>query len=160
MSRGAPNPCREQHQRRLLNRLAYLLFRARRADGSLVVPEPEKIKYITLEIPKPENKNAPKKGEQTKTERRTPKALLHEETLGRCIYCGSTKNLTSEHVVPFGLGGDFELLGASCGGCRDVTSSIERRVMEEQFTGPRLAIGYPSRHAHTRGIVVSRPHSR
>jgi hypothetical protein len=82
---------------------------------------------------------------------------MARSAFGRCIYCGSTKNLTSEHVVPFGLGGDFELPGASCVGCRDVTSLIERRVMEEQFTGPRLAIGYPSRHARARGSTPSYP---
>jgi hypothetical protein len=76
---------------------------------------------------------------------------------GSCIYCGSTKKLTSEHVVPLGLGGDFELPGASCAGCQEITSLIERRVMEEQFTGPRLAIGYPSRHARARGSIPSYP---
>lgn len=76
---------------------------------------------------------------------------------GSCIYCGSTGILSSEHVIPFGLGGDFELPGASCSGCRDVTSSIERRVMEQQFTGPRLAIGYPSRHARARGSTPPYP---
>ena len=107
-SRGAPNPCREQHQQRLLNRLAHLLFRARRADGSPLIPDPTEIKFITLEIPKPENKNAPKKGEQTKTERRTPKALLHEETLGRCIYCEreiAVTDVREEHIFPRAQGG-------------------------------------------------------
>jgi hypothetical protein len=82
---------------------------------------------------------------------------MARSAFGQCIYCGSTKDLTSEHVVPFGLGADFELPGASCGRCRDVTSLIERRVMEEQFTGPRLAIGYPSRHARAAGSNPSYP---
>jgi 5-methylcytosine-specific restriction endonuclease McrA len=158
-SRGAPNPCREQHQRRLLNRLAYLLFRARRADGSLVVPEPEKIKYITLEIPKPENKNAPKKGEQRKTERRTPKALLHEETLGRCIYCETEIAVTDvreEHIFPRAQGGpDIREANVvcSCHPCNDTKGNrvpwewreslrpswdeFERRVRESTRLGAR-----------------------
>lgn len=82
---------------------------------------------------------------------------MARHSFGGCIYCGSTRNLSIEHVIPFGFGGDFALPGASCGACRDVTSLIEQRVMEEQFTGPRLAIGYPSRHARTRGSTPSFP---
>jgi hypothetical protein len=82
---------------------------------------------------------------------------MARSAFGRCIYCGRRKNLTSEHIVPLGLGGDFELPGASCGACRNITSLIEQRVMEEQFTGPRLAIGYPSRHARARGSTPSYP---
>lgn len=130
-SRGAPNPCREQHQQRLLNRLAHLLFRARRADGSPVVPEPAKIKFITLEIPKPENKNAPRRGEQTKTERRTPKALLHEETLGRCIYCEreiAVTDVREEHIFPKKLGGpDIREANVVCS-CESCNTAKDKRL--------------------------------
>jgi 5-methylcytosine-specific restriction endonuclease McrA len=88
--------------------LEYLLFEAKRSDGSRVVPDPKQIKYITLEIPKPQNKNAPRKGEQTRTERRQPKAILHEETFGKCIYCDkeiAVTDVTEDHIFPRSLGG-------------------------------------------------------
>ena len=30
--------------------------------------------------------------------------------IGKCVYCGSTDNLTDEHIVPPGLGGPWNCL--------------------------------------------------
>ncbi len=126
-ARSVRNPRREQHQQRVLARLEYLLFKARRRrpDGSKVVPDPRQIKYITLEIPKPQSTNRTKKGEQTKTERRSIKALLHEEAFGKCIYCDtdiSVDQVTEDHIFPESWGGpdirDVNLV-CSCHNCND-----------------------------------------
>ncbi len=50
---------------------------------------------------------------------------------GECIYCGvSAKNaaLFNEHIIPFSLGGNVEILNASCAECARVTTSIEDQV--------------------------------
>lgn len=49
--------------------------------------------------------------------------------IGKCIYCGSTDNLTREHVVPRGLGGPWLLLKASCKKCARITSDFEGGVL-------------------------------
>lgn len=48
--------------------------------------------------------------------------------VGECIYCGSdggADGLRSEHVIPFSLGGNTELLVASCRKCEGVTSYLD-----------------------------------
>ncbi len=64
---------------------------------------------------------------------------------GMCIYCGSTENLTTEHIVPFSLGGDLELPAASCSSCSALTSAIELRIARRALHIPRAMAGYPSR---------------
>jgi hypothetical protein len=58
--------------------------------------------------------------------------------IGRCIYCGSTENLSKEHIVPLGLGGEDVLYDASCGWCRDATSRIESRLLKHACKGFRV----------------------
>jgi hypothetical protein len=55
----------------------------------------------------------------------TRKAIEVEQ----CIYCGTTDNLTIEHVTPFGLSGRLELIGGSCTCCARMTSKIEDAVL-------------------------------
>lgn len=62
-----------------------------------------------------------------------------------CIYCGSLENLTTEHIVPFSLGGDVELPASSCPTCSALTSAIELRVSRHALHIPRAMAGYPSR---------------
>jgi hypothetical protein len=52
-----------------------------------------------------------------------------------CIYDSAHDDgdLSKEHVVPEGLGGKVELLRASCAGCRDKTSTIERLCLREML---------------------------
>src|ERR1700730_65057 len=42
-----------------------------------------------------------------------------------CIFCGSTKNLTDEHVFPPFLGGKLKVIDGSCTGCNGSYSSAE-----------------------------------
>lgn len=70
--------------------------------------------------------------------------------IGRCIYCGSTDNLTDEHIVPKGLGGPWQLLKGSCKVCNRITSAFERSVLREQLMLPRAALGLPTYHPKNR----------
>jgi hypothetical protein len=57
--------------------------------------------------------------------------------VGRCIYCGSTDQLSDEHIVPAGLGGDQILYKASCESCR-----LKIKVIEDSCLGEMKAIRY------------------
>lgn len=50
--------------------------------------------------------------------------------IGKCIYCGTIEGrLTNEHTIPLSLGGDKQLLKASCEArCNGITSAIEGHV--------------------------------
>ena len=83
--------------------------------------------------------------------------LAKEPELGRigvCIYCGSTENLTDEHVIPFALGGVAQLRDASCDACREVTSKFERLVLREQLGLFRARKGLPTQHPRNRPTEV------
>jgi hypothetical protein len=64
--------------------------------------------------------------------------------VGKCIYCGSTDNLSREHIVPRGLGGPWLLLKASCKKCAGITSDFEREVLKEFFILVRTKLGLPT----------------
>ena len=66
---------------------------------------------------------------------------------GYCIYCGDTyAELTTEHIVPYGLGGKLELPEASCEKCRKITQKFEETCMRGMFFEYRVRSGYPSKH--------------
>ena len=47
---------------------------------------------------------------------------------GICIYCGwdgGAEGLRNEHTVPYSLGGNTELLAASCADCEAITSYLD-----------------------------------
>ena len=67
------------------------------------------------------------------------------EPVGYCIYCGSVDDLRDEHIVPYGLGGRFELPKASCRPCEAITSRFERRVLRGFMLDARAAGRFPSR---------------
>jgi len=48
---------------------------------------------------------------------------------GACIYCGSSDDLTDEHVVPYGLGGKMILPKSSCRRCAMITGQFEGKVL-------------------------------
>jgi hypothetical protein len=67
-----------------------------------------------------------------------------------CIYCFSERvELSDEHVVPAGLGGDRIIPKASCAACRDKTSRIELRVLRHSYglRAFRSAAGIGNRRA-------------
>ena len=70
--------------------------------------------------------------------------------VGRCIYCGSRENLSTEHIVPRSLGGDHVLLEASCPSCRDATSRFERIVSGQDFLLFRTVLELPTYHPKSR----------
>jgi hypothetical protein len=47
-----------------------------------------------------------------------------------CIFCGSTKNLTDEHVFPAFMGGKLEVIDGSCNGCNGSYSSAEAALKD------------------------------
>lgn len=66
-----------------------------------------------------------------------------------CIYCGSTDQLSSEHIVPYAWGGTVQVHNGSCETCRLVTSAFENYALNDgAMAYVRKAIGLPSRSKH------------
>ena len=66
--------------------------------------------------------------------------------IGKCIYCGETeKLLRTEHIIPYGLNGPWELLEASCEKCAAITSAFELTVLKDSLIVPRVALDFPTR---------------
>ena len=57
--------------------------------------------------------------------------------LGKCMYCGSTSELSKEHIIPYGLGGPGVMPKSSCSECADITSKFEREVLKGPLLGLR-----------------------
>jgi hypothetical protein len=79
-----------------------------------------------------------------------PEAVPLTRYIGRCVYCGSTDNLTDEHIVPHGLKGPWQLLKGSCKVCNRITSAYDKDVLRNQFILPRAALGLPTYHPKNR----------
>jgi hypothetical protein len=69
---------------------------------------------------------------------------------GVCIYCGwdGHGDLRSEHTVPYSLGGNTELLEASCSDCEAVTSYLDGYLANAIFGHLRVHINLQSRSGH------------
>ncbi len=65
--------------------------------------------------------------------------------IGFCIYCGSKKSLSDEHIIPFALSGEFTLTSASCEKCRKRTNLFETPVLRGLFYDYRFFKGHQSR---------------
>jgi hypothetical protein len=61
--------------------------------------------------------------------------------VGKCIYCGSQHNLTTEHALPESLNGDLELAAASCKQCSKITGRFEGRYTGETLKPARTVLG-------------------
>ena len=72
-------------------------------------------------------------------------AKLQAQPIGSCIYCGSLDDLSKEHVLPYGLGGDLILKAASCSSCRKATSKLELRLLRGHWWPYRRFLGLKSR---------------
>lgn len=72
------------------------------------------------------------------------------ESRGSCIYCGETKNLSDEHIVPFSLGGVHVLRKASCARCADITKKFEQKVSRDLWGDARAAFNAPTRRRKER----------
>jgi hypothetical protein len=65
-----------------------------------------------------------------------------------CIYCGSTDNLSDEHMIPYGLqpkGGDWFLPKASCDKCADITKRFEGLCLQGTLGPLRAKLNLKSR---------------
>jgi hypothetical protein len=70
---------------------------------------------------------------------------------GVCIYCGwggGTDGLHDEHTVPYSLGGNTELLAASCTDCEAVTSYLDGYMANAVFGHLRVHLNLQSRSGH------------
>ena len=76
---------------------------------------------------------------------------LKYAAVGRCIYChASDVPLSLEHVIPFGLSGDFELPQASCEACARATSAFEAYCLQKMLIHPRLKLNLKTRRPKKR----------
>lgn len=74
--------------------------------------------------------------------------------IGECIYCGSTFDLSDEHVVPYAINGPWTLLKASCGACRDITHRFERDVTRGLVSSIRAVFHMQTRRPKERPITL------
>lgn len=73
-------------------------------------------------------------------------ASLHAH---RCMYCASTDQLSSEHIVPYAWGGTVQVHNGSCEECRLITSAFENFSLNDgAMPYVRKAMGLPSRSKH------------
>lgn len=67
--------------------------------------------------------------------------------IGKCIYCGRNDiKLSKEHIIPYGLGGGYTLLEASCSNCAHMTSNFEKHALREIYLSARSFYNLNSRH--------------
>jgi hypothetical protein len=71
-----------------------------------------------------------------------------QRVIGKCIYCASTDDLSDEHIIPYGLGAQWQLGKASCRKHRDITSKFELDVQRNLWGPIRAAMQMPSRRGH------------
>jgi 5-methylcytosine-specific restriction endonuclease McrA len=103
--RKAPNPCREQHDARVLHRLEQILFKPGKTGDEAWRYGP--VQLITLEIPPPRTEQA-RKGEQKERKQESFMERLAKETGGVCIYCDRANAKPAEdkdHIFPQSRGG-------------------------------------------------------
>lgn len=70
---------------------------------------------------------------------------------GRCIYCGAeggADGLRNEHIIPYSLGGNTELLAASCSACERITSYLDGYLANSIYKHVRVHSDIQSRSGH------------
>jgi hypothetical protein len=75
--------------------------------------------------------------------------------VGACIYCRATDKLSNEHVIPFSLDGNIELVSASCPGCAKETARFEGTVARTIFGNIRMRYGFPTRRPKERPTTAA-----
>lgn len=71
-------------------------------------------------------------------------------TANACIYCGSTSNLSDEHIIPYALEGEFVIRSGSCRSCAEKTSQFERKILRDALLAPRTALKLRTRRPRER----------
>lgn len=84
----------------------------------------------------------------------TPRPDQIVGTADACIYCGSRSSLQDEHIIAFGLEGEFVLKKASCGDCAIKTSKLERAVLRDTLLPARTALSIRSRRKQKRPVTL------
>jgi hypothetical protein len=69
-------------------------------------------------------------------------------SLGRCIYCPETRDLTDEHIMPTALGGTLVIEKASCRACAAITHKYEQGVTRGMYWPLRLRMGMKGSRKH------------
>jgi hypothetical protein len=75
--------------------------------------------------------------------------------VGECIYCGSTEDLSDEHLIPLALEGPFVLERASCAACRNLTGQFEGELLRGWLLPARLALNLKTRHPRKRPTTLA-----
>lgn len=78
------------------------------------------------------------------------------QPVGRCIYCEATKDLTREHIIPFGLSGTAVLPNASCKSCSRITGAFELQVLRGSMRAARVLRRLRSRRNHADAPTTQR----
>lgn len=65
--------------------------------------------------------------------------------INHCVYCGSEKGLSDEHILPYALGGKSKLRKASCTECARITGRFEQDVLRGNFWALRSHLKLSSR---------------
>jgi hypothetical protein len=68
------------------------------------------------------------------------------QPLNRCAYCPSDEELSAEHIISYGLGGELIFPKASCESCRKATSKVEDFILRKYLCALRSHLGLPSRN--------------
>jgi hypothetical protein len=68
------------------------------------------------------------------------------EPYGACIYCGTTRNLEDEHIIPYGIGGTGILPLSSCRKCASITGRFEQQVLRGPMWAVRAHLSLKSRN--------------
>lgn len=69
---------------------------------------------------------------------------------GSCIYCGSTKQLSNEHIVAYSIGGNWLLPKSSCPGCSRITGAFEGEFSRTILGPLRMLYEMPTRRPKDR----------
>lgn len=68
-----------------------------------------------------------------------------------CIYCGDVQSkLTTEHIIPRGIGGLLQLPMSSCLSCSQITSARESKYQNETLAGLKAAVHLVRRAGQSR----------
>lgn len=68
------------------------------------------------------------------------------EPLNCCAYCRSEEQLSKEHIISYGLGGELIFPKASCESCRKATSKVEDFILRKYLCALRSHLSLPSRN--------------
>jgi 5-methylcytosine-specific restriction endonuclease McrA len=79
------------------------------------------------------------------TSNRTPLSSKARRPLNYCAYCGSTSSLSTEHIIPYGFGGELILLKAVCEECRTAVADMEDVLLCRYLCALRSHLCLPSR---------------